>query len=219
VGILSRIRAALHPSPPSEEGFTAVQPIPAAENRFGVDIWDCRSFTHNMESTTASFEIARRYVELRSSQGNEYLGQTPTNAHLVTCNLAYAFSERPSDGPLFKSEQMEDKWDIYLFNDELYFARSWTGELTFKARVRYEPGALYITAIAAEENEDPAFAPRVVDYLVKTHVLRHEAPHPLPSALPPNPRDIAVFSFSLFGRRCSFGTYADTISMQSSASS
>jgi hypothetical protein len=218
VGILSWIKAALRLSPGVGEGFPGVHRNPAAENAFGVDVWDCRAFTHNMVSTTGSAEIARRYVELRSSQGDEYRGQTPTNAHLITCNFTYPSSQRPSDGTLFKSKQMEDKWDIYLLDERLYFVRSWTGELTFTAQVRHELGALHLTALAAEEHQDPAFAPQVVDYLVKTHVLRHEVPHPLPPHLPPTARNIALFSFSSFGRRCSFGTYADTITMQTSPS-
>ena len=218
MGILSVIKAALHLSPGSGEGVPGVHRIPAAENPFGVDVWDCRAFTHTMLSTTASAEIARRYVELRSSQGNEYRGQAPTNAHLITCKLTYPLSHPRSEGAHFKSEQMEDKWDIYLFDERLYFVRSWTGELTFRAQVRHDLGALQLTTLAVADNQDPAFAPRIVDYLVKTHVLQHEAPHPLPSHLPQTARDIAVFSFSLFGRRCAFGTYADTIAMQTAPS-
>jgi hypothetical protein len=208
------IKAALHLSPRDGEGVSGVHRIPAAENPFGVDIWDCRPFTHNRISTTGSAEIARRYVELRCSQGNEYRGQVPINAQLTRCTLTYPLSHPPSEGALFKSEQMEDKWDIYLFDEWLYFARSWTGELTFKAQAHHELGALHLTALAVAADQDPAFAPRVVDYLVKTHVLPYKALHPLPSQLPQTAWDIAVFSFSLFGRRCAFGTYADTTAMQ-----
>lgn len=218
MSILSVIKAALHLSPQVGDGVRGVHRIAAAENPFGVDVWDCRAFTHNMISTTASAEIARRYVELRSSLGNEYRGRAPTSAHLITCKLSYPLSQPRSEGALFKSEQMEDKWDIYLFDEHLYFIRSWTGELTFKAQVRHDLGTLYLTMLAVAASEDPAFAPRIVDYLVKSHVLEHDAPHPLPSHLPQTARDIALFSFALFGRRCAFGTYADTIAMPTARS-
>jgi hypothetical protein len=185
VSILSVIKAALHLPPGDGEGVSGVHCIPAAENPFGVDVWDCRPFTHNRLSTTGSAAIARRYVELRRSQGNE----------------------------------MEDKWDIYLFDEWLYFVRSWTGELAFTAQIHYDLGALHLTTLAVADNQDPAFAPRIVDYLAKSHVLQHDALHPLPSHLPTTARDIAVFSLALFGRRCAFGTYADTIAMPSAPSS
>ena len=218
MSILAKISAALGGSR-GEEEFSAIQLIPAAQNPFGIEIWDCRAFTHNRVSTTANPEIAHKYVQLRSSHGDDYQGQTPANAQLVSCHLTYPLSPKPSNGPLFKSEQMEDKWDVYLFDDTLYFARSWTGELTFKAKVRYEPRALLVTELAVEGNDDAAFAPRVVDYLIKSHLLRREVPHPLPQSLPPTPKHIALYSFAMFGRRCSFGTYGDTITRQPSGSS
>ena len=133
---------------------------------------------------------------------------------MVSCSLTYACPERPSDGPLFKSEQMEDKWDIYLFNDVLYFARSWTGDLLFCASTRFDSGWMHLTGIVADGGQAPEFALRVVDYLVKSHILGRDALHPLPPELSKVAGDIAAYSFSMFGRRCSFGTYADTTTIE-----
>lgn len=167
-----------------------------------------------MVSTTANAEIARRFVQLRPSRGDEYRGQAPAAAHHVSRNLSYVYPKHPSEGPLFKAEHMEDKWDIYFFDNGLYFARSWSGELAYKAEIRYDAGRMDLTKIAIGGNQDPIFAPRVVDYLVKSHLLNHDAPHPLPVDLPATPDQIALFSFSMFGRRCSYGTFADTITIQ-----
>src|SRR5262245_45724492 len=210
MNILSRIKNALRGSGRDQPNVPPAHQVSAAESPFGVEGWDCRAFTHHMVSTTGNAEIAQRYVQLRSSRGDEYRGKLPVAGRRLSCNLSYRYSRPLSEGPLFKSEQMEDKWDIYLFDNVLYFARSWTGELLFCAEVVYEIGRLHLTAIVAGGNHDPAFAHRVVDYLVKSHLQGRDAPHPLPTGLPPVPDQIAAFSFSMFGRRCSFGTYTDT---------
>lgn len=194
--------------------ISSVQHIPATQSPFGVDIWDCRAFTHNMVSTTRSAEIASKFARLRSSRGEEYKGRRPREAGTVSCSLTYACPERPLDGPLFKSEQMEDKWDIYLFNDVLYFARSWTGDLLFCASTRFDSDWMRLTCIVVDGDQAPEFALRVVDYLVKSHILGRNALHPLPPELPKVADAIAAYSFSMFGRRCSFGTYADTTTIE-----
>lgn len=167
-----------------------------------------------MVSTTRSAEIATEFARLRSSRGDEYKGRRPRGAGTVSCSLTYVCPERPLDGPLFKSEEMEDKWDIYLFNDVLYFARSWTGDLLFCADTRFESDRMQLTCIVVDGGHAAEFALRVVDYLVKSHILCRNALHPLPPELPKVADNIAAYSFSMFGRRCSFGTYADTTTIE-----
>jgi hypothetical protein len=99
----------------------------------------------------------------------------------------------------------------------LYFARSWTGELMFRAMVAFEPGVMVVMQIKSAEGQEPAFARRVVDYLIKTLVFGAVVPHPLPANLPPQPQKVDVFSFATFGRQCRHGTYADTTVLPSGA--
>jgi len=207
----SAIRAVFRRSRAPQLGIAGVHLVPAAANPFGVDLWDCRSFTHGTLSTTKSVEIAQRFAELRRSEGDEVRGHSPFDARLVSCDLEYPVVAPPSDGPLFKATAMEDKWDIYLLEDSLYFVRSWTGELDYVARVAFRETGIHLSRVAVSGHQDSALACRVVDFLVKSHLLGREVPHPLPADLPPTAEQVALFSFHQFGRRCSFGTYADTL--------
>jgi hypothetical protein len=100
--------------------------------------------------------------------------------------------------------------DIYLFDPHIYFVRSWTGQLAYRATVRFEDQRLEIVRIECAAGHEPDSGRRIVDYLVKSHVLGAMTLHPLPVDLPAEPIQVAVASFRVFGRRCAHGTYADT---------
>lgn len=108
---------------------------------------------------------------------------------------------------------MEDKWDIYLYDGHLYFARSWTGELTFRAKIEFKERQAIITNVQAgraKVMDDPALAVRMVDFLVKSHLHRKEAPHPLPRGFPTDNKTIALCSFSEYGRWAYYASAEDT---------
>ena len=85
--------------------------IPANECTFGIEVFDCGEFCQNMASMTSDPDVAAKFVGLRSSNGEEYRGQLPSNPLAIACQLSYPFSGEANDGPLFKAEEMEDKWD------------------------------------------------------------------------------------------------------------
>jgi hypothetical protein len=122
--------------------------------------------------------------------------------------LQYPLAAALPEGPLSKAECMEDKWDIYHYVPHLYFARSWSGDLAYRAAVRVDSGRLIVESIEVATGEPPAYARAAVDYLIKSHVFGAQLPHPLPVDLPPE--GVALFSMSTFGRRCAQGSYGDT---------
>jgi hypothetical protein len=66
-----------------------------------------------------------------------------------------------------------------------------------------------IVAAADRVFGDAAFAVRTLDFLIESHVFGRECPHPLPAAyLGRAPDDLALFSFSQFGRRGLYGIFA-----------
>src|SRR5215831_2001514 len=71
----------LEPPSKSIEGQRTTDPssrirwIPAAENRFGVDVLDCSAFAQSMVSTTSDVQIVMRFSELRGSQGEHCHGK------------------------------------------------------------------------------------------------------------------------------------------------
>ena len=120
--------------------FSELRWIEAADNPFGIRVLDCRPVVLGLISTTTDPDIARRFLELRSSTGTEHFGHVPNDAIHSECDLTYPAEERPSEGPLFVAKEMEDKWNIYLYSDYLYFTRSWTGVLVSRARLMLDVG-------------------------------------------------------------------------------
>jgi hypothetical protein len=210
MGLLSRIRARLASDPSTEENLEWLE---ASANPFGIDVIDCSPVTKTMVSTTADPNIAATYTRLRSSLGEEYRHRGQELENSVDCRLAYPCSEPLDDGPLFKSLEMEDKWDIYLYDSTLYFARSWTGDLGYCAEVTFVGGEMVVSRVRFAAGQDASFASRSVDFLIKSHVFGVQVPHPLPPDLETDSMTIAMFSFSSFGRRCAYGSYDDTTSI------
>lgn len=183
------------------------------QNPFGMRVLDCRPFSTAMMSSTKDETIAAKFLHLRHSTGEEHRGKQPPDAVVVPCNLIYPFNGESRDGPLFKAQQMEDKWDIYLYDGHLYFARSWTADLVFRAKIDFQKSEAVITSVEANRErvgDDPQLAVRMVDFLMKTHLYRQEAPHPLPKDFPEDNRTIALYSFSEYGRWAFYASFEDT---------
>ena len=199
-----RITPTERPEPPDH-----VRWLPAADNPFGVDVLDCSTFAQSMVATTSSAEVAARFGQLRLSSGEHCRGREPADAVVTECHLQYP-SERNQDGPIFKAEQMEDKWDLYLFEEHLYFTRSWTGDLVYKARIVFEDSRAVVTEIRARHEPARSVDPvGAVDFLVKSHIYDLIAPHPLPGTDGLSLTDLAGWSFACYGRRGLFATTSD----------
>ena len=90
------------------------------------------------------------------------------------------------------------------------FSRSWTGEVVYRAAVTFDDSRAVITNIRTLRGPAAADDPvAVVDYLVKSHLYGLIAPHPLVGAPAGSDKDIAMWSFSHYGRRGVCGTRAD----------
>lgn len=187
------------------------------QNLFGVRVLDCRPFSTTMISTTKDPYIAASFNRLRASDGQQHRDQHPADPVTATCELRYPSDGRSADGPLFVARQMEDKWDIYLYGGALYLARSWTGELIFRAAIEFRDNEAVVTAVEAPRarvGEDAGLAVRMVDFLIKSHLYGKQAPHPLPRNLPDDRQTVALYSFSEYGRWGSFASYDDTTAVK-----
>ncbi len=189
--------------------------LEATDNPFGIRVLDCRPVVLVMVSTTTDPNIARSFVELRSSSGAQHIGRAPENATLLKCDLSYRAAEDMADGSIFVAEKMEDKWDIYLFSGHLYFARSWTGRLEGRARISLGEASNHVDMIEVrgEIAKDEALAIAHIDYLIKSHLYNKVAPHPIPRNMPVAEDKIALYSFASYGRRGQFASYEDTTSV------
>lgn len=213
---LFRLSSKLSPpenQPAPESPVSHLSWVEAEQNPYRVRILDCRNVTQTMLSTTSNPHIAARFIELRKSTGEQHRSKVPPNALRIECNLRYPHQEDTQDGPLFVAEVMEDKWDIYMFDGYLYFSRSWTGGLVFRTKIEFTSQEAIISSVEANSevaSGDASLAVRQVDFLVKSHLYRREVPHPLPPGFPDDPQQIALYSFSQYGRWASFATYEDT---------
>lgn len=182
------------------------------QNPFNLRCLDCRSFTKTMVSSTSDKKIANQFLELRKSVGLQHMGKRPEGGVRVDCNLRYPFTGGTKDGPLITAKTMEDKWDLYLYKGFLYIARSWTGSLVFKVEMDFrEPTVTvnYFEASPGAIQDGEWLAISEVDYLIKSHIFRREAPHTLPPSVPDDVFGIAAYSFQAYGRWASFATFED----------
>jgi hypothetical protein len=163
-----------------------------------------------MISTTSDPQLAETFVARRGSTGSEFRNQNVEDAQTHPCDLHYGFAGKVEDGVLFTAEEMEDKWDIYLYRPYVYMVRSWRGQLLYRAFVTADEKGLHVSRFDCASTDDPEFVRRVVDYLIRSHVFGLRLPHPIPADLPAEPQVLAAYSFSMFGRRCFYGSYADT---------
>jgi hypothetical protein len=198
----------------TDDKFAALTWLEADQTPLGLRVLDCRSVAFGMTSTTGDESVARRYLELRDSSGDEHVGRPPDDPLVAEADLCYGHdgSEIP-DGRLFSSECMEDKWDAFLLQGFLYFRRSWTGNLIYKARMAIEPDAVRLTDIVANTancDGNPRLAVWQLDYLIRSHIFGRPVAHPVPDTIPPQPDEIALYSFSQYGRRGMFASYEDT---------
>jgi len=166
-----------------------------------------------MVSATSDEAVAEQFTQLRSSLGSEIAGSSPEQARQVRCSLSFPLSAPFEEGPLFKAEEMEDKWDIYFLAGQLYFCRSWTGELVFRTAVGLSPESMAVTSIETNSPEDDDIAVAQVAFLLRSHVLNRLSLHPLPKRFGTDIQALTIYSFSEYGRRGWYGTMEDTVNL------
>ena len=182
------------------------------ENPWGLEVLDCTEPARTVTSATRSAEIAKKFAQLRHFDGQELMKANLTAVVSLPCSLSYAIDKRPPDGPVFKSRIMEEKWDIYLYGEYLYFCRSWRGDLMYRAAAKCDVPALTISRLdVLFSGTDKNIAVQEVDFLVKSHLLFAKALHPLPRGLSKDPQQLALVSFTSYGRMGLYGTFEDTI--------
>lgn len=197
------------PAPaPAQEGYQFKWYEPGGENPFPVRILDVRSLTGSVVATTSSREIAEKYVALRGSDGRDLFEAPIADAVWIPANLRFPHNGAPLEGIVFKAESMEAKWDIYIYGEHLLFARSWTGGLGYRAKIRIEPDAVVVTEIQCPRAE-AEIATSHIFFLIGTYVMRRVLPHRVPADGLKTEKEIATWSFSVFGNRACYATFED----------
>ena len=192
--------------PGSPSGFKWYEVGP--ENPFPVRMLDVRSLTWDVTAFTSDSKVAESYNAQRQSNGREFRDATIPNAVSIPCHLVMPHNGDPLEGIVFKSSVMEVKWDIYIYDSQFLFVRSWTGELRYRATA--EVGSDQITVHSIETSDgNQKTARQVVYFLLATHPLDRVLPHTIDSFIPPDPQAIALWSFNMYGNLGCYATYED----------
>ncbi|MFO0805386.1 MAG: hypothetical protein U0791_19955 [Gemmataceae bacterium] len=199
--------------------------IEPAGNPFGMRVLDCKAFCQDSPMTaigTEALSIGARIDQARTDP--RHCTQSPSlkAARTVPCLLSYPTDESVNpDGTQFVARAMEDLWNVFQFDGYLYFTRSWTGELRYRAKFHVRPRALFVTAVDAcgtpppddfyHREPDENLPVRQVDFLIKALLYKVHAPAPAPRCLAERePGFIALFSLMEYGRWGCFPSFEDT---------
>ncbi len=189
--------------------------VDSSKNQFGVPLLDLRGSVFGSTAWTTKKDIVESFSRMRRVDGTEYVNKLPEDYVEFDSDLSFAYSGAHDEGPVFKAQAMEDKWDMYVYGERLYMVRSWTGTLCFVAKCEFKSNRVEIHRIFTEKriiSGDLQYAGRVVDFLIKSHMSNMVVPHPLPARLKDGPvGEIAAHSFEMFGRRGLFGSFDETI--------
>jgi len=188
--------------------------IDEEDNVFGVKILDIRSYTQNITTTTNDKSIIDKFQQLTKSDGKVFSNLLPENHKTISCNLNYP-CKGVTSGPVFISPEMDHKWNIYYHNSHFFFVRSWTGELIHRAHAEFKNNSLIIQSIDTTKNElrftNDQLIVREVDFLIKTHLLKMLAPHPVSEEMiTEEPIRTAISSFNLYGKKANYASAEDT---------
>ncbi|MCC7572486.1 MAG: hypothetical protein KO464_03750 [Candidatus Methanofastidiosum sp.] len=183
------------------------------ETPFGAVLFDTREYAINMRSHTTNKDILEKYIAMQASDGKEYLKDNFENGVKIKCNVDFPFPDASlPDGILFRSEAMEEKWNIYKYDGHIFFVRSWTGELRYIADYEETEEGFLVKEIAmgkdAFHEDKIGFYVNEVHFLIVSHALGYLIPHPLPHDIQDKPEEILKFSFGEFGNRGYFGYFS-----------
>jgi hypothetical protein len=182
-------------------------------NPFNKKVLDIRSLTQYMLSWTKDESVARSFLKLRHSVGQELINAEIYGSKNIEVDLVYPHSGSKIEGAAYKAKCMEDKWDIYGWNGIIYFARSWTGEIIYKAHIKVSDTNFSIYKIEYQPDDynaqDISFVKNNVHFLIKSLAFGNIYPHKVPVTL--SEKDIALYSFNLFGHNCWYATFDEIL--------
>jgi hypothetical protein len=184
------------------------------DNPFNKRILDIRSFTQHYLSFTEDKHVAELFNKQRQSIGKELINTKMPLSETINVNLVYPHNGSKIEGTAYKAKCMEDKWDIYGWNNIIYLTRSWTGEVVYKAFITVTDTAFEIYKIEHNPQEyqysDESIVINNVHFLIMTLAFGTIYPHKVPAALISH-EEIALYSFSQFGHNCWYATSDDII--------
>lgn len=183
--------------------------ITSEANPWGVPLLDVRPITHGMLSMSRDPKIAANAISFQKDDGTGFIGVKPQLERTIDAALQYPIDRYLADGVLFTPSEMEHKWAIYLHRGKIIFIRSWLRQVIATADIRATGDVALVTRIHGAfsgVDEDPAFAVRVADFLIRTHALDLPHPVPLPAGMESDPSAAGLWCMNVFGKMAAFAT-------------
>lgn len=183
------------------------------QNRWGVPVLDVRPVTQTMLCATGDPAVAEKFGQMQGEDGVALCREQPSIARTIDADLQYRVDGPLPPGVLFAPKEMEDKWGIYHHEGRLLFVRSWLRKVLVTAETRISDGLLHVGpihgSILNNDQEEPRFTIRAIDWLLRTLVLGTVWPAPLPNDLDLPRKTIAMWCLSTFGRAALLATSHD----------
>lgn len=194
---------------PQEDNYRFRWLDPGKDSPFNKRVLDIRSFTWGIISTSEDTNIVNKYSDLRYTLGEEYIGKSIEDAEVHETFFEFPHNGSKVEGILYKSESMDVKWDMYSYDKIIYFTRSWTGELIYKAYLDIlENNNVGIYQIEYPKSIGFEIANSAVYFLLKSHVQEVIHPHRVPSDLNTE-IEIAHYSLEQYGNKACYASYND----------
>lgn len=188
----------------ADEDAQEIRWIEAEDNPWGVPILDVRPITLHMLSTSRDPQCATNAVSFGQDDGTGFIGQDPPSGRTVKTVLRFKVDRMLADGVLFAPREMEHKWAIFCHAKRLLFVRSWLRKVQVVADFEPQGHDIQISTVRGAfvaDDESPEYTVRVLDFLLRTHVLELPYPAPLPTGAATDTREAALWCMSTFGNR------------------
>jgi len=189
--------------------FSDISWIEAPDNTWGVRVLDVRPFTLNMLSTSTDPQCATNAVSFLQDDGTSFIGESPPSGRIAEASLRFPIDRILADGVLFIPREMEHKWAIFYHGGQIICVRSWRRKVQVVASVEERQDHVEIVQVRGaltDEDEEPQFTIRALDYLLRSHALNIVYPAPLPFGAETDPKAAAIWLFSMFGNRALIAT-------------
>src|SRR5713101_5898185 len=171
--------------------------IEAPDNHFQMQVLDCQTYCRDslmFPIDKGGESIDHQFRKARTAPDSCCPRLPIANALKIPCLLSYPHGEEKiPEGAQCIAQAMEDLWNIFLFDGYLYFTRSWTGQLRYRARLLLRESAMFVTEVEASRTrpdrdlyanlKDEELPVKQVDFLIKAILYRMQAPAPLPGEM------------------------------------
>jgi len=202
-------------SPPDPYDFRS-QPRwvkPGPNNPFGRWVLDIRPFVAGVNAAFQDERVSEVFRNSRDNDGRQYRNIDLSSYDRSECSLVYPNNGSEIEGVLYKSQTMDYKWDIYAYDDRMFFTRSWTGDLVYVAQINVTGIQVVVDEIWHKADISPMKARNEVHYLIMTHLLGEMMPVMVPQAAH-SAEDMALSGFARFGKMAFFATHDEILNIK-----